>query len=154
MADQATLTAPAKGGEASVDAPKKRGKLGGRKLLVVLLVVVLAGGVGVLKLRGRDAAPPPPVAGAVLKLDPIYVNLAQGHYLKLGLALQETTTAAKDLDGSQALDAAISVFSDQSMSDLTDTKTRNALKAHLVDQVKSLYDGQVMDLYLTEFVMQ
>lgn len=154
MADQATLTAPAKGSEADADAPKKRGKLGGRKVLVVLLVVVLAAGVGALKLRGRNAAPPPPVAGAVLKLDPIYVNLTQGHYLKLGIALQETTTAAKDLDGSQALDAAISVFSDQNMGDLADTKTRSALKASLVSQVRSLYDGQVMDLYFTEFVMQ
>jgi flagellar FliL protein len=151
MADQATLTRTATG-SADGDEPK-RGRKGRKKLVVVVLLVVLAGG-GAVFLRGHSAPAAAPVPGAVLKLDPIYVNLTQGHYLKLGLALQETTTAGKDLDGSHALDAAISVFSGQNMADLTDTTTRNALKAHLVEQIRTLYAGQVMDLYLTEFVMQ
>ena len=63
----------------------------------------------VLKPKGdaSRAPPPKPKPGAVVKLDPITVNLAAGHFLKLGLSLQASADAGEDVSGAKALDAAI-----------------------------------------------
>lgn len=89
-----------------------------------------------------------------MKLDPIYVNLADGHFLKLGIALQGTDKATKELDGSKALDAAISVFSGKDMAKVSDDATRTEMKKALATEVIDLYEDEVMDIYFTEFVMQ
>lgn len=161
---EATMTPPAaapKPDKAAAKAAKKAAKGSGekkkggkKKLIVILLVVVLAAGAFYfLKMRGGSAAPEAPKPGAVVKLDPIYINLTEGHYLKLALALQGTTKAGKELDGSKALDAAINLFSGKAMTDL-DAKERNTLKAELVKELEESYEGEVMDVYFTEFVMQ
>ena len=152
MADQATLAA------APDAAPAKKGK---KKLLlmVVMVLVVAAAAYWFLvgsKASSKAGAPEKPVmvAGKVLALDPIYVNLSQGHFLKLSLALQETTTATKETDGSKALDAAITIFSGQDMATLSNSTSRAEFKKELVNAVVEAYDGEVMDIYFTEFVMQ
>lgn len=152
MADSATLTAAPEAAE----APAKKGK---SKLLMILVVVlVVAGAAYWFVLKPKDsaaAAPPPPEKGSVVALDPIYINLAQSHFLKLGIALQGTKTAnVKELDGSEALDYAIEVFSGQNLDELSDTKTRAEFKKELVDKVTEAYPDEVMDVYFTEFVMQ
>ena len=60
--------------------------------------------------KGAKPAPPKPTPGAVVKLDPITVNLAGGHFLKLGLSLQASADAGEDVSGAKALDAAIEQF--------------------------------------------
>jgi len=135
----------------AADAKPKKSK---RKLilaLVAVLVILGAGAYFVLKPAGK---PGPPKPGAVVKLDSIQVNLAGGHYLRLGLALQETATAKEDVDGSKALDAAIALFSGQSVADIDQGQTRTALKTKLSHQLTDLYDGDVMGVYFTEFVTQ
>jgi len=134
-------------------APKQRSR---KKLLMVgvaLLAVLGAGGYALLGPKG-PATPPPPKPGLVLKLDPVTVNLSDGRYLKLGLALQETTRAPKDVDGSKALDLAIALFSGRSMAELATPQGREKAKAELVAQVEKAYPDEVMDVYFTEFVMQ
>ena len=77
-------------------APKaKKPKKSKKKLLIIVLVAVLAlGGGGAYlflgKGGGEPAAAPAPEKGAVLTIDPVSLNLAEGHYLRLGLALQLT----------------------------------------------------------------
>ena len=61
---------------------------------------------------------------------------------------------AADIDGSKALDAAINLFSGQSMADIDQGQPRNNLKTKLGQQLTSLYDGDVMGVYFTEFVTQ
>lgn len=151
MADQATLAA------APDAAPAKKGK--SKLLMIVAVVLIAAGAAYFFVLKPKDSAtpavPPPPEKGAVLALDPIYINLAQGHFLKLGLALQATKpTAIKELDGSEALDSAIEVFSGQDLEKLSETEARSEFKKELVDKVLEAYPDEVMDVYLTEFVMQ
>jgi flagellar FliL protein len=128
---------------------------GSKKLVVIVLVALLAGGGGAwyFLLRG-PSAPPKPKPGAVLKLDAINVNLADSHYLKVGLALQTTTSASPDIDGSQALDIAISQLSGRTMGDLAAPAKREKAKEALVKAVSEAYDGEIMDVYFTEFVMQ
>lgn len=151
MTDQATLPAAA-------PAEAKKGK---KKMLIVVVAILLAAGGAYYMLMGKaasaaaPAAPPPPEPGIVLPLDPIYINLAQGHFLKLGLALQGSKKAGKELDGSQALDLAISTFSGEDMATLGDLQTRAKLKKELVAKVTEGYpEGEVIDVYFTEFVMQ
>lgn len=141
--------------EAELDgspAPKKSKK---KLVVVALLVVVLAAaGYVVMGRGGSAAAAPAPKPGAVVPLEPIHLNLAGGHYLKLGLALQATLDAKEPPDGSKALDIAIELLSNRSVAELDSTKTREQVKKELVKQVSEAYEGDVMDVYFTEFVSQ
>lgn len=140
-------------------APEGKSK---KKLIIMVVGVLIAAALGYYMLVMKPAAsaaaaanPPKPTPGAVYKLDPIYINLAGGHFLKLGIALQGTASAPKDLDGSQALDEAITAFSGQEMSALSDTTSREQIKSKLTTKVVADYpDGELMGLYFTEFVMQ
>jgi flagellar FliL protein len=113
---------------------------------------------------GRGSAAPAPAAavaeapvieGAVIKLDPLFINLKDERFLKLGIALQ-TSLMGKDpeLDGSKALDAAIEVFSGQDIQQLSEEAGRSLLKEELLTQITEAYGSEVSDIYFTEFVMQ
>ncbi len=149
------------------DAKDDDAKGGGKKKLILIMVAVLAiAGAAyflVLKPKGDAAAAagapspsPSYVAGAVVPLDSITINLAGGHFLKLGMALQtaEGGGGHGDVDGSKALDAAIELFSNKPLDELADAKGREHAKEELVEEVTHLYHGGVYDIYFTEFVMQ
>ena len=73
------------------------------------------------------------MAGDVLVLEPIAVNLAGGGYLKIGVTLQFTEEGSaaghggSGPDGSKATDLIISTFSQAAPADVTGA--REALKA-------------------------
>jgi flagellar FliL protein len=142
-------TMPATGTAEGAEPAKKGGK---KKLLIMLVAVLAIGGAAYwFVLRPHPAAAPKP--GEVVKLDPIQVNLASGHYLKIGIALQ-LTQGATEVDGSQALDATIQLFSGRDMAQLTKPSQREKLKHELEASLEKRYDGDVMDVYLTDFVTQ
>lgn len=132
------------------------------KLLVVVLVVVLllGGGAGYwffLRPTGgtpKARATPTPVPGAVLTVDPISVNLADGRYLRLGMGLQLTKATKEAPNPSRALDLAIAEFSGRTVAEVSDPATREKMKAELLASLEKAYEGEVMDLYLTNFVTQ
>lgn len=128
-------------------------KKGGRKKLVIVLVAVLAIGGGGYWFFLKPHPPAPPKPGEVVTLEPIQVNLASGHYLKIGIALQ-LTKGAKEVDGSKALDATIELFSGRDMGPLTKPAQREKLKRRLGSTLEKRYDGEVMDVYFTDFVTQ
>lgn len=145
------------------DTAEEKPKKGKKKLLLVMLLVVLLGGgaAGYLVLGpsgGKAAAAatkPKPEPGAVVTLDPIDINLAGGHFLKVGLALQLTKDAgAEEPNGSRALDLAITEFSGASMAKLAKAPEREKAKADLLEKLKEAYEDKVMDVYFTQFVMQ
>jgi flagellar FliL protein len=140
---------------------EKKSKL--RIVVVVLAVLLVAGGVYMFLGRGSSEAPAvaEPVAavavvkGAVIPLDPMFINLKNERFLKLGLALQTTLMGEKaELDGSMAKDAAIEVFSDQDVAQLMSETGRATLKEELLERVTDSYGVTVIDIYFTEFVMQ
>ena len=149
---------------ATEDAPKK----GKKKLVIIIaaaLTVVLAalGVVGYKLLFSKDEASAAPEPGVVVPLkDEMTLNLADGKFLKVQLALQLTAEAteeagekaAETFDGSKAQDAAIAVFSTYKYNDLLDAKTKEAARKKLAEEVKKRYDGAVMDVYFRQFVMQ
>ena len=138
------------------EAPEDGAKGGKKKLLVIVAVALVAIGAGAYFFLFSGGSNEP-VAGAVLPLDPIAVNLAGGGYLKIGIALQLTEAAGSETpDGSKALDLVISTFSQAQPADVT--AARAALKESLKQQIIDAYttDGTetVMDVYLTEYVTQ
>ena len=84
--------------EAAEAAPKKS-----NKMLMIILVAVLAlggGGAGAFFAMsgGKAGEKPPPEPGEVIPLEPITINLAGGHYLKLGFALQAIANASPTMN--------------------------------------------------------
>jgi flagellar FliL protein len=138
----------------TADAEGTEAKGGKKKLIVIVLVVVLAAGAAAYFLlfsgSAKAAAPTP---GAVVRLDPVAVNLAGGGYLRIGVALQLTADAdAKALDGAKATDLVISTFSQAAPADIVGS--REALKKALEKKIIKAYDGSVMGIYYTDYATQ
>ena len=148
------------------EAPAKGGK---KKLIgaVIMLVALLAAGGGAFVMftgggaeeaeaaAAAEVAEPEP--GVVVPLEPITINLADGRYLQVGIALQEAVAEGgheTETDGSQALDILISHLSGRSMAELAGHDQREAVKAELVEEIKHAYHDHVYDIYFTSFVMQ
>ena len=141
------------------------GEKGSRLRIVVVVLAILLVAAGVYMYLGNGSSDAPadaqPVAvaaidkGEVIKLEPIFINLKDERFLKVGLALQTTLTGDDvELDGSMALDAAIEVFSNKDLEQLVSESGRAQLKEALLTLVTEKYGAQVIDIYLTEFVMQ
>lgn len=143
-----TLTSPP---EAPADEADGAG--GGKKkiLLVALVLVVALAAVWWFFLK--PSGPEEPEPGEVLTMEPIQVNLADGHYLRVGVALQLTATA-HEADGSKALDAVIDLFSGLDQAELVKQGHRQELKEALEERLDHDYHGDVMEVYFTEFVTQ
>ena len=141
------------------------GDKGSRLRIVIVVLAVLLIGAGVYMYLGNGSSEAPasvqPVAvaaidkGEVIKLEPIFINLKNDRFLKVGLALQTTLTGDDaELDGSIALDAAIEVFSNKDIDQVVTETGRAQLKEALLTLVTEKYGAQVIDIYFTEFVMQ
>ena len=151
-----TVTAMPKTPDATDEKPKDKGKgkeKGSKKKLIMIVVGVLALGGGGYYMFLKTKPTGPPVAGEVVKLEPIQINLADEHYLRIGLALQ-LVAGAHEADGSKALDATIGVFSGLEMSEVNDPKHRELLRKELVKELDERYEGEVMGVYFTELVTQ
>ncbi|WP_257430396.1 flagellar basal body-associated FliL family protein [Nocardioides carbamazepini] len=138
---------------APATAPTEEAKGGrGRTIGIALLVLgLVAGGAWFFLLKPSGDSEPKP--GKVAPLEAIQVNLAGGHYLRLGMALQ-LTESAHEVDGSRALDAAITVFSGLPVEEVNKPDVREALRQQLVDRLQERYHGDVMEVYFTEYVTQ
>ena len=133
---------------------KKEGAQGGKlkKILILVVALLLIGGAVYWFFLKPPGPTPPPQPGAIVPLESTQINLADNHYLRLGIALQLTTDAT-EADGSKALDAAIALFSGRRLEQLEGHK-RQVLKERLAKELDHLYEGDVMDVYFTEFVTQ
>ena len=136
------------------EAPKKSKK---KLIIIVLAVLLLAGGGAGSYFMFFKKSEPEVVTyepGAVVQLDAITVNLADGHFLKISIALQASAEAHEEPNGSKALDLVISQFSNKAVAELSTNEAREEQKKELVEKVKKAYEEEVYDVYFTEFVMQ
>lgn len=154
--------------ESNPDAETPEGK--GRRsklLLVAAAVVLLGGGYAFTSASGGSAAEAAEteaveevLPGEVVPLSPITLNLADGRFLKVGLALQlpEGVTPPADAEvagfAAPALDEAISMLGERTYADLVAPGGRDSAKAALSERVSVRYEGDVMGVYFTELVMQ
>ena len=97
-------------------------------------------------------------AGPVDSLDAITINLAAGHYLKVGIALQvpagmdPKAVSKTDNWEAVALKTAIDKLSGQTLDALS---ARRQVEENLIgDSVCRQTEGKVLTVYFTDFVMQ
>jgi flagellar FliL protein len=136
------------------EAPPKKSK---KKLFIIVIavVVLLGGGAGAyFVFFSGPTVKPAPKPGKVVAMDAVTLNLADGHFLKLKLALQATADVAEAPDGSKAVDIAISQFSNMEVAALSSGPARDKAKKELTKKIEEAYEGEIMDVYFTEFVMQ
>lgn len=150
----ATAAAPA----ANAEPAKKKKPM----LLVIVLVLALAGGGGWYFLKGSsgDAAAAEPVVeeGPVTDLEAMTLNLSDGRYLKIGMSLEVTEEAAhaseEGVNGAKARDAAIEILGEHTYDEMLVPKSRAAAIKALEKEIEERYEGDVLHVYVTEFVMQ
>lgn len=166
--------------ETEVEEKKKRGK----KAIIIPLVVLLAGlgGGGYFFMTGKKkavAADPTTTTtvalGSIIRLEPITLNLSDGHVLKVGMALQTVAKpkhehlaaalaggghgaapdASSPLGGEEAkaLDEAIHVLGDSSFEELSKPGGRAHAKEVLSEKIKHIYHDDIVEVYFTDFVM-
>lgn len=156
-------------------------KAGPKKFAVPVVALVLGALVGPKLLGGGGSAEAAGAAtttttapGSVVSLEPITLNLTDGHLLKIGLALQlsaEWEAEHAEAEGghgggaeeastdpthgyARALDTAITVFGRHSMDDLMDQARREAARTELTVLLEEAFHGEIEGVYLYEFVMQ
>jgi flagellar FliL protein len=147
--------------DAGAEAPKKSKK---KLMIIVIAAVVLLGGGGgaffMLKGSSAEAAPKAPTKGIVVTMEnPLTINLADGHYLKLAFTIQETADAGTEaIDNSEAIDLAIEQYSGTDIAELASEKGRQTSKEELLTAIEKAYNEEdkqiVMDIYFTQFVTQ
>jgi len=141
-----TLTPPE---DEAAEKPRSR-----KKLVVVMAVLIIGSAAAWWFMLKPAGAEPPPEPGEVTTMEPIQINLAGGHYLKIGIAIQATAETPEAVDGSMALDSAIDLFSGRPMEELVQPVQRQKLKAELLERLEKRYHHEVMDVYFTDFVTQ
>jgi flagellar FliL protein len=134
----------------------------------IVVAVALLGAAFLMRGGGSNDSPTqatstestaPPVDGEVVALDPITMNLASGDILKVGIALQLTTsadaakaTADPAAFGARALDETILVLGGYTKAELAGNGKSDA-KAKLSARVAALYPDEVTGVYFTQFVI-
>jgi flagellar protein FliL len=158
-----TLTATAGAGAAGAAAGED-GATSKKKLFLVLPVVLalVAAAAWFFLLRGsgseEQAEKEEPKPGAVVALESININLADGHYLKLKMALQASADAEESPDGSKAQGIAGDQLTGADMAELQTAKGRRHAQEKLTEAVVKAYASEghetVIDVYYPEFVSQ
>ena len=153
----------AEGEQAKADKPKGKGNL---VPAVVLAVGLLGGGYFMSQGGGKaaSAAEAPTTSstialGEVVKLDSVTLNLADGHFLKVTMALQlGKGGVAADLTKSgrtaRAANIALTVLQHKTLAELTPPAARQEAQDEISTKVHEAFGEEVVSVYWLEFVMQ
>jgi flagellar FliL protein len=101
----------------------------------------------------------PPEEGAVFKLDAIPINLADGHYAKVGMALQLSAAVNAELfkeesEAYKASDVLISIVGGRDKAEFNSPQALEALKEKITAEVRPKFECEVLEVLFTEFVIQ
>lgn len=147
------------------------------KSIGIAVALVAVGAVVGPKLMGGGATPAAAdgeptttttEAGPVVVLDAITLNLADGHLLQIGLALELSPEAAEGGGGhgepadeddptkgyARAIDATIGALGEETMASLSAPGGRDVAKEALTHTLEELYHGEIVGVYFHQFVMQ
>ncbi|MFI1994940.1 flagellar basal body-associated FliL family protein [Actinoplanes sp. NPDC020271] len=129
-------------------------------LIAAAVLAVLGGAGGGYVAMSGSSAQAAPTKGIVTPLkDSITVNLADGHYLKLNFAIQQTSDSGTTaVDPAQAVNSALDVYTGKTLAALSTAQGRDTAKAELLAATEKDYNTSgstvVMGLYYTAFVTQ
>lgn len=105
-----------------------------------------------------------PAPEAVESLAPLSLNLADGHYMRIGLSVG--LVAVEDKDGNEIdavlepalaaelTDSLITHISGRPVADFATAEDRDVLRDELLESFHQLSSGSVVEVYFTEFVTQ
>lgn len=152
---------------------KKKKDKGGKSNLVPAIVIsvgLVVGGyfVGSGGSGGTTeviVTAPEVTLGPLVEIDPITLNLADGHYLRLGVSFQMSDAyedAAKDeevyvfpsADASKVRDALIGIFGGNDYQTLSRADGRESAREELLTKSNDLLSGNVLAVFFTDFVIQ
>ncbi len=181
-ANKEVCTMPDTTSSTTEEPTSSEGKGGkGRLIITVVLCLGLAAAGFVLggKLSGGDGAAaaaadeepveePEPVVAKIVELEPVNVNLADGHYLRIAIALGLSEHALHAEEGggghgggdefvfetAPASDLVLGTFSGRLMADLESHEGREAARHDLFEGLENFYGEDIVTVFLTEFVMQ
>lgn len=122
-------------------------------IAVVLLVAAAGAFFGPRLLADGEDAPAEPEPGAVVAIEPLNVNLAEGRYLRLGFTVQ-LAAGADELPAAPVTDLAIALYSGRTVEEVNDPARRAELQDELATQLTERFDVEVMAVYYTDFVTQ
>ncbi len=140
-----------------VPAPKKSKKL---LIAIVAAVALLGGGGGGAYYLTSKNSSQVATKGIITPLkDSLTMNLADGHYLKLNFAIQQTSASGTTaVDPAQAVNSALGVYTGKTLAALSTAKERDTAKTELLTALENDYNTKgnqvVMDVYYTAFVTQ
>jgi flagellar protein FliL len=167
-----TAEAPAEGKKGKKKGKKEKGGKSNLVPAVVLAVGIAAGGYFMGGSGGGEAAAtettvePEIVEGPLLGVEPLTVNLADGHYLRVAVSLQltdqyedvETGEHGEELlshhDDTRIRDSLISLLGGRGASELASAEGRDHARHELHEAANGMLDDAVMEIYFTEFVIQ
>ncbi|MFL6160965.1 MAG: flagellar basal body-associated FliL family protein [Jatrophihabitantaceae bacterium] len=145
-----------KGSSGDESAAKGKGKSKKVKIAALVVVVLLGGAVAkstVLAAPAKPAGKVAPAKGPVVPMEEMTLNLADGHYLRMKIALQTAKGTSEELDTSEASQALIDTYSNQTVVSLTGDAARAQAKDRFLSKLSTLYPKKILDAYYTEFVM-
>jgi flagellar FliL protein len=126
--------------------------------LAVLVVLLLVGGAAakftLLAPAAGATKAAKPIPGPVVAMTDMTLNLSGGHFLRVQVALQLVKGANAELDTSEASQAIIDQFSNQSVAQVTGQSARAKAMAQLVTKLQKIYPKQIMGAYYTSFATQ
>lgn len=126
-------------------------------IVLAIVAVLLAAGAGVFLgpklLAEGEEGPAEPRPGAVVEVESINVNLAEGRYLRLGFTVQ-LAAGADEIPGAPVTDVAIALYSGRTVEEVNDPVQRAELQEELAGQLTERFGVEVMGVYYTDFVTQ
>lgn len=146
-----------------------------RKMLIPVMVIALAvlgggamaGGFIGGGLFGADEAladgeegaaptptPTPSELGVLVELDAVTLNLAEGRFLKLAVAIELAPGIVEPPPTAPIYDEVIEVFGPMTFDQLSQAPVRSDTKTQLLDRLSTTYGEDIVGVYYTEFVMQ
>lgn len=105
-----------------------------------------------------EATTPKKTPGQIANMDAMTINLADNRFLKVGLAVQlaEGIEAAEFAKGdiSKIKDMLIDLLAGAKMEELQSVEGRQKIKEEIKKRSEKAFEGNVLDVYFTDFVMQ
>ncbi|HZC72958.1 MAG TPA: flagellar basal body-associated FliL family protein [Jatrophihabitans sp.] len=138
--------------EGGADEAKKKSVFKSKKFIMIVVAVLAIGGIGYKMFAPKPVVPP--TGGEVVAIDPTLLNLQDGSYLKVAISIQvvKGKATAADFMKDKAAQLMIEEFSDRNAASLLSGAKRKTLFADLKKKIKDAYDGEVFDVFYTQFV--
>jgi flagellar FliL protein len=174
MADDTEKAPLAKKGNAKAEKSGKRGK--GKIVLVLMLLLgaaagyTLKGGGSGAEAAGGPTTTAPPEPGVMVGIEPLSLNLADGHYLKVGIAVQLNDGAIEGAGGHgvgtdvtegwlaehgpMVRDLVISELGGAHIAEFASAEAREIVRHTLLEKANERLHETVYAIYFTEFIMQ